>query len=147
MNKKSTVATLEKRYKIYQDLQGEIKGLNENIAYSNREAALIENFFPKKFSWSEKLLELSKKLPEEIWFQRVAISTYKDNGMLRIKGSVANLNLEEKPLSILNRFIKTIKADTSFSASFSDIRLADVKSTILKNKDVLEFNLELPVKK
>jgi len=147
MNKKAAVAVLEKRYKIYQDLQGEVKSLNENIAYLDREFALIENFFPKKFSWSERLLELSKKLPEEIWFQRLSISGDKEKETLKISGSVANLNLEERPLSMLNRFIKTIKDDTSFSAGFTDIRLVDVHATTVKNKEILEFNLELPVKK
>jgi Tfp pilus assembly protein PilN len=147
MNKKAVVANLEKRYKIYQDLQGDIKGMDENVAYLNREFALLERFFPKKFFWSEKLLELSKKLPEEIWFQRLSISGEKTKETLKINGSVANLSLEEKPLAILNRFIKTLKDDQSFSENFSEIRLIDVKSSSINNKEILEFNLELPIKK
>lgn len=147
MGKKSVVANLEKRYNIYQNLQGEIKGLDENIAYLNREFDLIDKFFPKKFSWSEKLLELSKKVPDEIWFQRLSIIGEKDKEILKINGYVANLNLEEKPLAILNRFIKMLKDDQSFSTNFSEIRLIDVKASTLKNKEILEFNLELTIKK
>lgn len=147
MNKKSTVANLEKRYTIYQGLQEEIKGLSANVAYLDRELTLIENFFPKKFYWSEKLLQLSKKVPEEIWFQRLSVSTNKEKELLKINGSVANLNPEEKPLSLLNKFIKALKDDRDFSASFSEIRLVDVKTASLQNKEILEFNLELPLKK
>jgi Tfp pilus assembly protein PilN len=147
MNKKSTVANLEKRYKIYQGLQEEIKGLNTSVAYLNRELTLIDDFFPKKLYWSEKLLQLSKKVPEEIWFQRLSINTDKERELLRINGSVANLNPEEKPLSLLNKFIKTLKDDQVFSVSFSEIRLVDVKTASLQNKEILEFNLELPLKK
>ena len=147
MSKKAAVGALEKRYKIHQGLQEEIKGLNGNVAYFNREFALIENFFPKKFYWSEKLLQLSKKVPEEIWFQRLSISSDKERELLKINGSVANLNPEEKPLSLLNKFIKALKDDQDFSASFLEIRLVDVKSASLQNKEILEFNLELPLKK
>jgi hypothetical protein len=60
---------------------------------------------------------------------------------------VASLNPEEKPLSTLNNFIKRLKDDKSFSENFTEIRLVDVKSMSLQNKEVLEFNLELPLKK
>jgi Tfp pilus assembly protein PilN len=147
MNKHNIVNNLEKKYKVYQGLQGEVKSLQENIDYLNRKSALMQNFLPTKFYWSEKLLELSKKVPEEIWFQRLSISSDREKDTLRINGSVANLNREEKPLSILNNFIKTLKDDEVFSKNFSEIRLVDVKSSSLQNKEVLEFNLELPLKK
>lgn len=147
MSKNSYVANLEKKYKIYQDLQGDIKKIKENIDYSNREFELIDKFFSNHFYWSEKLLKLSQKVPEEIWFQRLSINNDKDRGVLKINGLVANINSEERPLSILNKFIKTLKNDQTFFNDFSEIRLIDVKSASLKNKEGLEFNLELLLKK
>ncbi|MFA6282258.1 MAG: hypothetical protein WCY05_07150 [Candidatus Omnitrophota bacterium] len=147
MSRNAQVTKLEKKYNIYQNLQKDIVDLRKNIDYLNREIALIEGFFSNNFSWSGKLLTLAKNIPQEIWLKRLAINNEKGIQVLKISGSVTNLETDEKPLSILNKFIERLKKDNAFSKDFEEIALIDIRSASIKTREILEFNMDLIVKK
>ncbi len=141
--KRSKFVTLEGKYKNYVNLKTEVQTLKDNIHALNKEFGLINSSLFKKFFWSEKLLNISKIMPREIWLRTIRIDK---NDKVKIQGLLLPSSSEERPISILSRFIRSLKEDKEFFKDFSEIALVDVKSISVKDKDIYEFNIALTVK-
>ena len=142
--KRLEFVTLESKYKNYVSLKTEVQTLKEGIHALNKEFGLIDSSLFKKFFWSEKLLSISKIMPKEIWLREIRLDK-KDQ--VKVQGLLLPSSSEERPISVLSQFIRSLKEDKAFSKDFSEIALVDVKSIFVKDKDIYEFNIALTVKK
>lgn len=145
-HRQGKLTALEKEYHDYLELKESVKKLNQEIDSLDKMSALLEEFSPQQFYWSAKLLDLSEIIPEEIWLNKLQAEIKEDEEKLSLQGYLLPFRIEERPISVLNRFIKRIKEEDKFFKDFSDIFLVDVKAASLKNKEVLEFNIELILK-
>lgn len=141
--KRSKFVTLEGKYKKYVTLKAKVKTLKDRIYALNKEFGLINTSLFKKFFWSEKLLSISKIMPREIWLRSLRVDK---KGKVKMKGLLLPSSSEERPISILSQFIRSLKEDREFSKDFSEIALVDVKSISVKDKDIYEFNISLTIK-
>ncbi|UCC95857.1 MAG: hypothetical protein JSW40_03690 [Candidatus Omnitrophota bacterium] len=131
---------LKSKHDSYVELKREVDELTTTIQYLNQEFNLISSSVLNKFYWSEKLLELSKIMPREIWLKRIKIDK---RGEMKLEGYLLPSTMEESPLSILSSFIKTLQSHEEFSKDFSEISLGNVRVITMKKQEILEFNITL----
>lgn len=142
---KSKFAVMNNKYQNYVNLKRDVQKLKEDIYSLNKESALINSSFFKKFFWSEKLLFLSEIMPAELWLKTIRVG--KENE-IRLQGFLlpSSVAEERRPISILSNFIRSLQENEEFFKDFSEISLVDVKSISTKDKDIFEFNITLIIK-
>lgn len=142
---KSKFAVMNNKYQNYVNLKRDVQKLKEDVYSLNKESALINSSFFKKFFWSEKLLFLSEIMPAELWLKTIRVG--KENE-IRLQGFLlpSSVAEERRPISILSNFIRSLQENEEFFKDFSEISLVDVKSVSTKDKDIFEFNITLIIK-
>lgn len=142
---KSKFAVMNNKYQNYVNLKRDVQKLKEDVYSLNKESALINSSFFKKFFWSEKLLFLSEIMPAELWLKTIRVG--KENE-IRLQGFLlpSSVAEERRPISILSNFIRSLQENEEFFKDFSEISLVDVKSISTKDKDIFEFNITLIIK-
>lgn len=142
---KSKFAVMNNKYQNYVNLKRDVQKLKEDVYSLNKESALINSSFFKKFFWSEKLLFLSEIMPAELWLKTIRVG--KENE-IRLQGFLlpSSVAEERRPISILSNFIRSLQENEEFFKDFSEILLVDVKSVSTKDKDIFEFNITLIIK-
>lgn len=142
---KSKFAVMNNKYQNYVNLKRDVQKLKEDVYSLNKESALINSSFFKKFFWSEKLLFLSEIMPAELWLKTIRVG--KENE-IRLQGFLlpSSVAEERRPISILSNFIRSLQENEEFFKDFSEIVLVDVKSVSTKDKDIFEFNITLIIK-
>jgi Tfp pilus assembly protein PilN len=134
---------LEEKYSAYVAIEAEVKKNKDDLAYLHNRSKLLENVLPEKFYWSEKLVALAKTIPPQAWIHQLSIQ----NDGLSINGFIYSERAVERPLEILNKFIKALNTSEDFANDFKTIALIDVKTgTGIDDKQILEFNLLVSVK-
>ena len=144
--KKAKLSKSKEKYKLYLSLQNDVSDLEKQIDSFNSRRSMYKKMLYKRFLWSEKLVQLAKIIPEEMWLRKLTLETKDENELLRIHGSLFTLNKADKPIWLLNNFIKTIQTNNNFFKDFSDIYLIDTRTISTNNKEVLDFNMELILK-
>lgn len=96
---------------------------------------LIQELGSRRLNWSEKLGSLSLDLPSGVWFNEMLIS-HKE---LALKASVVSLQKQE--MSLIKKFIDTLKADTVFSKNFNSIELGSLQKRAIGSYGVIDFTL------
>ena len=137
---------LEQKYQEYISLEKQARALLKKTNDLERESTILDKFFPQHDFWSENLSELARLTPQEIWINKLTVDTQNKKEVLKIQGTLFTLQTDERLISVLNRFIKALRNDRELFKNFLDIILVDVKTTTTQGKEVLKFNLELPVK-
>ena len=140
--KQTKNATLSNKYEEYASLKNEVQQLKEEVHTLDIESELINSLFFKKVFWSEKLLTLSKIMPPELWLKTIQMD---NESQIRLRGFLLPALVEERPISILSKFIRSLQEDEEFFKNFSEISLVDVKSIAEKGKEVYEFNIALMI--
>ena len=141
--KRSKFVTLESKYQNYIDLKNEVQTLKENIYSLNKEFGLINASLFKKFFWSEKLLSISKLMPDDLWLNAIRVGRGNE---IKLQGFLLPGSTEERPIAILSRFMRRLQENKEFFKDFSEISLVDVRSISAKNKEIFEFNIALKTK-
>ena len=103
-------------------------------------AKVIQEMNSRRLNWSEKLNRLSQDLPSGIWFNEILVSR-KD---FVLKASVVSLQKEE--MSLINKFIDSLKNDTRFLRDFDKLELGSVQKKSLGGYDVVDFILTAQLK-
>jgi Tfp pilus assembly protein PilN len=141
-SKEQTLRAIEQQYQNYIDTEREITRLQQDTTLLKQRAELLKSILPAEFYWSEKLLLLARLIPAEAWLDKLSIQ----GKAIQVNGYVFAENTNERPIAILNRFIKSLSSETEFSNDFSTIDLVDTFITKIKEKEVLEFRLQMILK-
>lgn len=104
------------------------------------DAKLIQELNSRRLNWSEKLNRLSQDLPSGIWFNEILVSR-KD---FVLKASVVSLQREE--MSLINKFIDSLKNDTRFLRDFNNLELGSIQKKSVGGYDVVDFILTAKLK-
>jgi len=104
------------------------------------DAKLIEELNKRRTNWSEKLNRLSLDLPSGIWFNEIQFSR-KD---FVLKASVVSLQKEE--MSLIKKFMDTLKNDTRFLKDFTSLDLGSVQKKSTSSYDTIDFILTAKLK-
>jgi len=140
------ILQLQEKHQAYLKSETQMQEIKKDVEYLDKKISAFNNLLPRRFYWSEKLLSLARIIPEEIWLRKLSIERKDSREMLKLRGFLFTLRADERPISVLNNFIKALKADKSFFGDFSNMSLVDTRMTSVKNRNVLEFNMELSVK-
>jgi len=152
INTNKKVAALEKEFNNYTNLQKKIEASQNELDELNKKLKILKSFYKRDFFWSEKLLILTKSMPNEMWLENLKIEKVDKKEILKLNGYIYASDTQEKSISILNNFIKSLKEDEFFFKDFADINLVDAKATIKEinsvniNKNILRFELNIYTK-
>ena len=119
---------LEPQRELLNNLKKEYNVLASNVK-------LIQELNSRRLNWSEKLNRLSQDLPSGIWFNELLVSR-KD---FVLKASVISLQGEE--MSLINKFIDSLKNDARFLRDFNNLELGSVQKKSVGGYDVVDFIL------
>lgn len=141
--KRSRFVNLESKYQNYIDLRNEVQTLKEDIYSLNKGFGLINESLFKKFFWSEKLLNISEIMPDELWLNSIKIGRGNE---IKLQGFLLPVSTEERPIAVLSRFMRRLQENKEFFKDFSEVSLVDVRSVSAKDKEIFEFNIALKIK-
>ncbi len=145
----SKLGKLQQTHQEYNDLKKEISAIQGEIDRIDLENQMLITFFTQNLFWSDKLTQFAKIIPDEVWLESLDISadkTRKDLSSLKLKGNLFALSSSDGPIVILNEFIKSLKNSNEFFKDFRDVTLIDMTVGSFESRQVIKFNIELPVK-
>lgn len=118
-------------YKPVEELKNKIKQIDEKNAF-------FETVRGPQISLAMKLNSLSDNLANGIWFRKLKISS---GGSIDINGTVVSLREDE--VSILNKFISSLRQNEDFSKDFRDIEIKSLRNRTMNDLEVKDFDLAL----
>ncbi len=131
---------LNNKWKKLQPQRELLNNLKKEYDVVASNAKLIQELNSRRLNWSEKLNRLSLNLPSGIWFNEILVSP-KD---FVLKASVISLQKEE--MSLINKFIGSLKNDTRFLSNFDKLELGSVQKKSVGGYDVVDFILTAKLK-
>ncbi len=163
----SLVTSLEKKYREISPQEKEAKLLNGQLDTINKKTAAIDELMVRRFSWTNKLNDLSDSVTPGIWLTELSYNekmidklVQPDAKMLRVKNSVIpakpvtekvvlrNMvisgyasSMGEGGTALVGKFIKSLKDNSDFYSDFSDIELGGIKSDKIEDQEVMNFKI------
>ena len=123
-----------------------IDKLNNELAIFQKRKDIYKLLSLRKVVWYEKLTQLQRILPQEIWIRELSLQRGRDLRELFLSLKMSLINLTNKNLTaFLGEFINRIKT-TDFFTGFKEIVLSNVKHITRKGWEMMEFNLKLEFK-
>ena len=123
-----------------------IDKLNNELAIFQKRKDIYKLLSSRKVIWHEKLTQLQRILPQEIWIRELSLQRGRDPRKLFLSLRMSLINLTNKNLTaFLGEFINKIKT-TDFFTGFKEIVLSNVKHITRKGWEMMEFNLKLEFK-
>lgn len=96
----------------------------------------IQQLVKDRITWSERLNKISLYLPSGLWLDEMVINSGKD---FLVRGSVISLQKEE--MGQINKFIDSLKNDSSFFEIFAGLELSSMQSRSVSGYDIVDFVL------
>jgi len=112
-----------------------LDGFSKEYALLSEDALASQQFVGQRINWSEKLNNLSLKLPSGVWLNEIIVSQ-KD---FIVRGSVVSLKAEE--MNLVKIFIDNLKNNTAFIKDFDSLELGSVQRRTVGGYDIVDFNL------
>jgi len=112
-----------------------LDGFSKEYALLSEDALASQQFVGQRINWSEKLNNLSLKLPSGVWLNEIIVSQ-KD---FIVRGSVVSLKAEE--MNLIKIFIDSLKNNTAFIKDFDSLELGSVQRRTVGGYDIVDFNL------
>jgi len=131
---------LNNKWKKLEPQRGLLNNLKKGYDVVASNTKLMQELNSRRLNWPEKLNRLSQDLPSGIWFNEILVSR-KD---FVLKASVISLQGEE--MSLINKFISSLKNDTRFLKDFNDLELGLVQKKSVGGYDVVDFILTAKLK-
>ena len=131
---------LNSKWKKIQPQRELLNNLNKEYDVVTSGAKVIQEMNSRRLNWSEKLNRLSQDLPSGIWFNEI-LASRKD---FALKASVVSLQKEE--MSLINKFIDSLKNDARFLRYFDKLELGSVQKKSIGGYDVVDFILTAKLK-
>ncbi len=115
-----------------------IDDLKFSLNHLEKEWKIYKNFSSREVIWHEKLSQLQKIIPEEMWIREFSFDILQ--GRLSLKGSL--INLTNKNLTyFLGEFVNNIK-NTAFFKGFRKVMLSKVRRRQEENFEIMNFELD-----
>jgi len=131
---------LNNKWKKLQPQRELLNNLKKEYDVVASNAKLIQELNSRRLNWSEKLNRLSQDLPSGIWFNEILVSRQD----FVLKASVVSLQKEE--MSLINKFMDSLKNDTCFLIGFNKLELGPVQKKSVGGYDVVDFILTAKLK-
>lgn len=107
----------------------------EQIKVFEADIDVMKNLFARKVVLTELFSSLNASVPKGLWLERLS---YSKDGLV-IQGSVISLTQNE--MTIIGKFLQSLKGSNVFSSVFSKIELTSVQRRMIKTYDVVDFIL------
>ncbi|MBU1061254.1 MAG: PilN domain-containing protein [Candidatus Omnitrophica bacterium] len=136
--RKSQIMRLKAKESLIAPQKSQVEMVDKEVNLLKNKLKTVGEITKRRFLWSQKLNELSDMVLPGIWFTRI----YTDSSeRLMIQGSV--ISKKEEAMATVGKFIKNIRAHSSFFKDFSNIELKTVQRRSIDDKDVVDFTIAL----
>ena len=131
---------LNSKWKKLKPQREQLNNLKKEYDVVTSGAKVMQELNSRRLNWSEKLNRLSQDLPSGIWFNEILASRKE----FVLKASAVSLQKEE--MSLINKFIDSLKNDTRFLRDFNKLELGSVQKKSIGGYDVVDFILTAKLK-
>lgn len=119
-----------------------IDDLKSLLNHLEEEWKIYKTLSLRKVSWCEKLSQLQRIIPEEMWIREFSFDILQ--GRLSLKGAL--INLTNKNLTyFLGEFVNNIK-NTAFFKGFRRVMLSKVRRRQERDFEIMDFDLDFVLK-
>ncbi len=133
--KNAQLGSLNQRLLALAPQKNELDEFNKEYSAVSQDAGFVRLLTEKRILWAKKLNKLSLNLPPGIWFNDISINVKE----IIIQGSVISLQREE--VSLINKLLDNLKADSEFSGDFTNFELTNVQKKNTGGYDIADFVL------
>jgi len=144
---------MNRRQKAY--LSGQRKQVEEDLKKAAEELRLISKLQIKRVEWSQKLMDLSKIIPDDLWLTDLSIKTtekrkkgsreVEEETYLTVKGVTVPIPGRE-PLHSIARLISKLNSLDSFRRDFEPATLVYTHLSREKERELMEFEISSKLK-
>jgi Tfp pilus assembly protein PilN len=146
---------MNRRQKIY--LSGQLKQVESELGKAAEERGLISKLQVKRVEWHQKLMDLSKIVPHDLWLSDLSIKTtekrkkgsreVEEETYLTIKGVTVPVRGQE-PLDSIARLISSLNNLDSFQRDFEPATLVYTHTHLSRGKkrELMEFEISSKLK-
>jgi len=144
---------MNRRQKTY--LSGQLKQVEEDLKKAAEERGLISKLQVKRVEWSQKLMDLSKIIPDDLWFTDLSIKTIEkrkrgskeveEETYLTVKGVTVPVPGRE-PLHNIAQLISSLNSSDSFQRDFEPATLVYTHLSREKDRELMEFEISSKLK-
>ena len=144
---------MNSRQKAY--LQGQLRQAEMDLEKFTKERGLISQLQVKRIEWFQKLLELSKIMPDDLWLTDLLIKTTKkqkkgareviEETKLTIEG-VTVPEVGGKPLDSIAKLISSLNSLESFQRDFDPATLVRTHLSREKDRELMKFEISSKLK-
>jgi Tfp pilus assembly protein PilN len=144
---------MNSRQKAY--LQGQLRQAEMDLEKFTKERGLISQLQVKRIEWFQKLLELSKIMPDDLWLTDLLIKTTKkqkkgareviEETKLTIEG-VTVPEVGGKPLDSIAKLISSLNSLESFQRDFEPATLVRTHLSREKDRELMKFEISSKLK-
>ena len=131
-------------------LSGQLTQVERDLEKATEERGLISKLQVKKVEWSQKLMDLSKIMPDDLWLTDLSIKTtekrkkgsreVEEETYLTIKGVTVPLRGRE-PLDSIAHLISSLNSLDSYQRDFNAATLVYTHLSREKDREFMEFEI------
>lgn len=150
LDRKMRMNRHEKNY-----LTGQLKQAEEELKKAMEEWSLISKLQVRRVEWHQKLMDLSKIVPGDLWLTDLSIKTtekrkkgsreVEEETHLTIKGVTVPV-LGQEPLDSIARLISSLNSLDSFRRDFEPATLVYTHLSRGKERELMEFEISSKLK-
>lgn len=154
--------SMERNYKQILPGKQEAEQLKAQVSVMNKKVTAIDELMVKRFSWAQKLNDLSDSVTPGIWLTQLDY----DERIIERPKAVANISkgqegkvatekileryliisgaassMGEEGTALIGRFIKGLKENQTFYSDFSDIELGSIKREQFGAQEIMTFKI------
>ena len=139
--------------KVY--LGGQLKQVEEELKKAAEERGLISKLQIKRVEWSQKLVDLGKTVPDDLWLTNLSIKTIEkrkrgsrevdEETYLTVKGVTVPMPGRE-PLHSIAQLISSLNSLDSFRRDFEPATLVYTHLSQKKDRELMEFEISSRLK-
>ncbi len=147
--RRAGLSNITKEYQQEEERVRKINALKQEKDTVAQEAAYLNGYLKRNIIWSQKLAQLRKIIPKEVWLTNLSFEkkTGKDTQgfSLYLKGGLIPQD-KTSPLGTLTKFINKLKEDKDFFIDFDNPVLTDFRTELRENTEIITFAIEMPFK-
>jgi Tfp pilus assembly protein PilN len=131
-------------------LSGQLTQVERDLEKATEERGLISKLQVKKVEWSQKLMDLSKIMPDDLWLTDLSIKTtekrkkgsreVEEETYLTIKGVTVPMRGRE-PLNSIAHLISSLNSLDSYQRDFNAATLVYTHLSREKDREFMEFEI------
>jgi Tfp pilus assembly protein PilN len=149
---KVTLNTLTKKYDAIAPKKREADLLKAKSDAITKRVGAIDELMGKRFSWAKKLSALSDSMAPGIWLNEMDYDERPGTDIKTAKGKTSSMpgrllmngfaaGSGEQGITLVGKFIKSLKENEAFYSDFSDIELVASKSDKAEGQEVMNFKI------